>query len=67
MKIDKTKLFIQLAKKGWNLTDLALKMGIRPQTLAVTMKKNNPRPFTIYRMAKTFGCGVEELLNENIG
>ena len=64
MKIDEKKLFLRLAKKGWNLTDLALKMGINPQTLTAIRKKNNPRPFTVFRMAKTLGCEVEELIEE---
>ena len=64
MKIDERKLFIQLAKKDWNFTDLANALGINTQTLITTRKRKSTRPSTIGKMAKALGCEPEDLLKE---
>lgn len=62
MKIDERKLYVQLAKKSWDISDLADAMGVCYQTVASIRKRGNPRPSTIGRMAKALGCEPEELL-----
>ena len=62
MKIDERKLFIQMAKKNWNQTDLAEALGVCQQTIMAIRKRSNPRPSTIGKIAKALGCEPEDLL-----
>ena len=62
MRIDEKKLFIQLAKKSWDLSMLADVMGVCPQTIQAIKKRKHPRPTTIGKIAKALDCEPEDLL-----
>ncbi len=62
MKIDENKLFIQLAKKNWDLSKLADALGVCPQTIQAIKKRKSPRPTTIGKIAKALDCEPEDLL-----
>ena len=62
MRIDEKKLFIQLAKKNWDLCNLADAMGVCPQNIIAIKKRKNPRPSTIGKIAKALDCEPEDLL-----
>ena len=61
VKIDEKKLLIALARRGWNLVNLASELGVSRVT-AYGYKKRNIRPSTLYRLAKALNCEPEELL-----
>ena len=62
MRIDEKKLFIQLAKKNWNICNLADTLGVCPQTIEAIKKRKSPRPSTIGKIAKALDCEPEDLL-----
>lgn len=62
MKIDERKPYVQLAKKSWDISDLADAMGVCYQTIMAIRKRSNPRPSTIGKIAKALGCEPEDLL-----
>lgn len=61
MKIDKKKLFIQCAKKGWSAFDLAKAVGVGKAAVYGYIK-HNVRATTLGRLAKALECEPEELL-----
>lgn len=53
-------------RKGLTVSDLARKMGITPQGLWQTLKKDNMSLNVLYRIADALGCEVNIEIKEKV-
>lgn len=62
MKVNKNQLLIELARKGWNLIDLADKTGIAYVTLTKAMSRKTLSLKSLGKIARALNIDVEELV-----
>lgn len=62
MKLNKGKLFIYCAKKGWDFSDLAEALGVARPSVAGYLKRKI-RPSILGKIAKILECQPEDLVD----
>lgn len=64
MKINRMKLFAEMAKSDMNYTELAEKVGVHPETIRRIKNGYSCSDFTAARVAMVLGVPLSELLEE---
>lgn len=62
MNINKNQLLVELARKGWNLIDLADNTGIAYVTLTKAMSRKTLSLKNLGKIARALDIDVEELV-----
>ena len=62
MKLDKTKIKLEMEKNGWNASELARRMGVSRQAISKIFSGNGITLKTIDKIADALGLNPKDLM-----
>lgn len=62
MKVDATKLRVELARRNWKQKDLAERSGIERQNISTILKRGSCTVSTAGRISKALGLDPSEII-----
>lgn len=64
MTINKTRIELTLAEKGWTRAELAARCGISRQNVSTILRRGTAEPKTIGKLAAGLGVPVADIIDE---